>query len=373
MRQCAGLVKGVASRYMTRVPSPKPGFEINALRIPPLGQVIPLEDIRDGGYDLKPLLDIVAEDMAAINRIILDKAVSDVEMIPELAHHLIDSGGKRLRPMLTIAAAKLTGYPGTGHIRVASAVEFMHTATLLHDDVVDESATRRGRKTARMIWGNQASVLVGDFLLGQAFRMLVDVGSLPVLKIMSQAAATIAEGEVMQLAAAKNTATTEDEYLAIINAKTAALFSAAAEVSPALAARPTQEQSALKSYGKNLGLAFQLVDDALDYAGDSQRLGKTVGDDFREGKITLPIILSFRRGTQDERAFWNRTIVEGVIKEGDLEYAVSLMRRHRALEATMERARSYGAVAHDALAIFPNSRERTALEKVITFCVNRSH
>ena len=338
-----------------------------------MGRVIQFDEARESTQDLKPLLDLVAEDMEAINRIILDKAVSDVDMIPELAHHLIDSGGKRLRPMLTIAAAKLVSYPGTGHIRVASAVEFMHTATLLHDDVVDESATRRGRKTARMIWGNQASVLVGDFLLGQAFRMLVDVGSLPVLKIMSHAAATIAEGEVMQLAAAKNTATTEDEYLAIINAKTAALFSAAAEVSPALAQRPADEQSALKSYGKNLGLAFQLVDDALDYAGDSARLGKSIGDDFREGKITLPLILSFRRGSSEERAFWNRTIVEGDIRDGDLEQAVALMKRHKALDATMERARSYGTIARDALAIFPESHVKSALEKVITFCVNRSH
>jgi len=337
-----------------------------------LGRVISIGEARESA-DLQPLLDIVAEDMQAINRIILDKAVSDVEMIPELAHHLIDSGGKRLRPMLTIAAAKLVGYDGSGHIRVASAVEFMHTATLLHDDVVDESATRRGRKTARMIWGNQASVLVGDFLLGQAFRMLVEVGSLPVLKIMSNAAAIIAEGEVMQLAAAKNTATTEDEYLAIINAKTAALFSAASEVSPALANRAADEQSALKSYGRNLGLAFQLVDDALDYAGDSARLGKSTGDDFREGKITLPVILSFRRGSSKEREFWNRTIVEGDIKDGDLEHAVSLMKRHKAIEATLERARSYGAIARDALAIFPESREKAALEKVISFCVNRSH
>src|SRR5690606_32930611 len=245
---------------------------------------------------LKPLLDLVSEDMERINRIILDKAMSDVELIPELAHHLIDSGGKRLRPMLALAAAKLCRYDGNGHVRTAAAIEFMHTATLLHDDVVDESGTRRGKKTARLIWGNQASVLVGDFLLGQAFRMLVDVGSLSVLRILSNAAAVIAEGEVMQLAAAKNTATTEDEYLAIINAKTAALFSAAAEVGAAIAKRPAEEQAALRSYGKNLGIAFQLVDDALDYGGDSTRLGKSVGDDFREGKITLPVILSYRRG-----------------------------------------------------------------------------
>lgn len=338
-----------------------------------MGRVIPLDEVREASDYLTPLFDLVADDMEAINRIILDKAVSDVDMIPQLAHHLIDSGGKRLRPMLALASAKLCKYVGSGHIRTASAVEFMHTATLLHDDVVDESSTRRGKKTARMIWGNQASVLVGDFLLGQAFKMFVDVGSMSVLRIMSNAAATIAEGEVMQLAAAKNTSTTEDEYLAIINAKTAALFSSAAESGAALAQRPAEEQSALRSYGKNLGLAFQLVDDALDYSGDSQRLGKSVGDDFREGKITLPLILSFRRGSSEERVFWNRTIADGDIKEGDLEHAVSLMKRHKAIEATFERARSYGTIARDALAIFPDSREKSALEQVITFCISRTN
>lgn len=338
-----------------------------------LGRVIPFDEVRDGSQGLTPLFDLVAEDMAAINRIILDKAVSDVDMIPQLAHHLIDSGGKRLRPMIALAAAKLCKYPGDGHIRTASAVEFMHTATLLHDDVVDESGTRRGKKTARMIWGNQASVLVGDFLLGQAFKMFVDVGSLPVLRIMSNAAATIAEGEVMQLAAAKNTSTTEDDYLAIINAKTAALFSSAAEAGAALAQRPVEEQSALRSYGKNLGLAFQLVDDALDYFGDSQRLGKSVGDDFREGKITLPLILSFRRGNSEERQFWNRTIADGDISDGDLEHAIALMRKHKAVDATFDRARAYGEMARDALAIFPESREKYALEQVIAFCISRTN
>jgi octaprenyl-diphosphate synthase len=338
-----------------------------------LGLVIPLDGVRDPADSLTPLLALVADDMEAINRIILDKAVSDVELIPELAHHLIDSGGKRLRPMLTLAAAKLVGYTGTKHIRVASAVEFMHTATLLHDDVVDESNQRRGRKTARMIWGNQASVLVGDFLLGQAFRMLVDVGNMPVLKILSNAAAVIAEGEVMQLAAAKNTATTEDEYLAIINAKTAALFASAAESGGAIAERPAAEVSALRSYGRNLGIAFQLVDDALDYSGDSTRLGKSTGDDFREGKITLPVILSFRRGTDEERAFWKRTIVDGEIGPGDFDHAITLMRRHKALEATMERARSYGSIARDAMAIFRDCPHKAALQDVIAFCVDRVH
>ncbi len=335
--------------------------------------VVQIDEARDPVDSLKPILALVRDDMGGVNRIILDKAVSDVELIPKLAHHLIDSGGKRLRPMLTIAAAKLCGYKGDGHIRLAATVEFMHTATLLHDDVVDESNLRRGKYSARKLWGNQASVLVGDFLLGQAFRMMVDVGSLPALKILSNAAAVIAEGEVMQLAAAKHTSTTEDAYLSIINAKTAALFSAAAEVGAAIANRTTDEQAALRSYGKNLGIAFQLVDDALDYAGDSVRLGKSVGDDFREGKITLPVILSFRRGNEIERAFWTRTLTDGEINDGDLEHALSLMKKHKAIEATFERARHYGSIARDALAIFPDCPERTALADVVQFCVSRAH
>jgi octaprenyl-diphosphate synthase len=338
-----------------------------------LGVVVPFEEARDPAEGLKPLLAIVAEDMEAVNRILLDKAVSNVELIPTLAHHLIDSGGKRLRPMLTIAAAKLCGYRGEGHTRLAAAVEFMHTATLLHDDVVDESDWRRGKESARLVWGNQASVLVGDFLLGQAFRMMVEVGSLSALKILSSAAAVIAEGEVMQLAAAKNTSTTEDEYLTIINAKTAALFSAAAEVGGAIAKRPVEEQAALKSYGRNLGIAFQLVDDALDYSGDSASLGKSVGDDFREGKITLPVILCFRRGGEDERAFWNRALGKGDIGEGDLELAIKLMKKHSAIEATLDRARHYGTIAQDALAIFRPDLHTRALSDVIGFCIERAN
>jgi octaprenyl-diphosphate synthase len=338
-----------------------------------LGVVVPLDEARDPGESLKPMLALVREDMTAVNRLILDKAVSDVELIPTLAHHLIDSGGKRLRPMLTLAAAKLCRYQGIGHVRLAAAIEFMHTATLLHDDVVDQSDYRRGKKSARLLWGNQASVLVGDFLLGQAFRMMVDVGSLSALKILSNAAAIIAEGEVMQLAAAKNTSTTEDEYLAIINAKTAALFSAAAEVGAALARSPREHQVSLRSYGMNLGMAFQLIDDALDYSGDSTRLGKSVGDDFREGKITLPVILCFRRGSEPERAFWQRTLTDGQIREGDLETAAGLMRKHRAIEATIERARHFGTIARDALAIFRDDTPRRALTEAVRFCVGRAH
>jgi len=338
-----------------------------------LGVVVSFEDAREPLANLQSLLDLVSDDMGQVNGIILDKAQSNDDTIPELARHLIDSGGKRLRPMLTIASAGICGYQGTGHIRLAASVEFMHTATLLHDDVVDESDLRRGQKTARLLWGNEASVLVGDFLLGQAFKMMVDVGSLTALRILSNAASVIAEGEVMQLAASKNTATTEDDYLAVIDAKTAALFSAAAEVGAAIAERPCSEQAALRSYGRNLGLAFQLVDDALDYSGEQARLGKTVGDDFREGKITLPVVLAYRRGDETERTFWTRTLQNGNVEEADLEHAIELMSRHRAIEDTIERARHYGAISRDALAIFPDSPHKAALLDVVAFCINRLH
>ncbi|MCC0029840.1 MAG: polyprenyl synthetase family protein [Brucellaceae bacterium] len=267
-----------------------------------VGVVVKLEDSKKNAASVRPLIDLTAADMAQVNELILSMAGSDVEMIPQVANHLVSSGGKRLRPMLTLAAAAMFGYRGESHVKLATSVEFMHTATLLHDDVVDESDMRRGKKTARMIWGNQASVLVGDFLLGQAFRMMVEVGSLDALDVLSHASSVIAEGEVMQLAAAKNTETTEDEYMAVILAKTAALFSAAAEVGPIIAGGDRAARSALKSYGTNLGLAFQLVDDALDYGGNAADLGKNVGDDFREGKITLPLILAYRRGIRPTSA-----------------------------------------------------------------------
>jgi octaprenyl-diphosphate synthase len=248
----------------------------------------------------------------------------------------------------------------------------MHTATLLHDDVVDESEMRRGRLAARMLWGNEASVLVGDFLLGQAFKMMVEVGSIRALDILSTAAAVIAEGEVMQLGAAKNTATTEDEYLAVIRAKTAELFAAACEVGPAISGRSKDEQAACRSYGMNLGIAFQLVDDALDYGGKSAKLGKNVGDDFRDGKITLPVVLSFRRGSDSERVFWRRTLEDGDATDSDLEKAVGLMMKHRALEDTIKRARHYGSIAKDALALFPDSAMKAALVEAVDFSIGRS-
>ena len=322
---------------------------------------------------IERLVELVAPDMARVNGVILSRTGSQVTMIPEVANHLITSGGKRLRPMLTVAMAALTGYAGDGHVRLAAAVEFMHTATLLHYDVVDESEMRRGRLAARMLWGNEASVLVGDFLLGQAFKMMVEVGSLRALEILSSAAAVIAEGEVMQLAAAKNTATTEDEYLAVVRAKTAELFAAACEVGPALTARPKAEQAACRSFGMNLGIAFQLVDDALDYGGKAAKLGKNVGDDFREGKITLPVVLSFRRGSENERAFWIRTLEKGEVADNDLDTAIGLMTKHRAIEATIERAQHYGAIARDALALFPDSPIKQAIEEAVEFCTSRTY
>ncbi len=337
-----------------------------------MGVVVPLDEAkRRAGASIEPLVRLTHDAMGQVNEIILDRAGSSVELIPEIARHLIDSGGKRLRPMLTIAAAGMCGYEGNGHVRLAASVEFMHTATLLHDDVVDESDLRRGKAAARKVWGNQASVLVGDFLLGQAFKIMVEVGSLDALDILSNAASVIAEGEVMQLGAAKNTATTEDEYLAVISAKTAALFSAAAEVGPVLAGRGRPERAAFRSYGTNLGLAFQLVDDALDYGGASSDLGKRVGDDFREGKITLPVVLSYRRGTDADRTFWRRALEDGNIADGDLEKAVRLMRGHGAIEDTVERARHFGAVARDALAPFPDTPLKSALLDAVDFCIAR--
>src|ERR1700730_12839029 len=271
--------------------------------------VLPFES--PGAPSIDPLLDLVAADMERVNATIIARTGSEVTMIPEVANHLINSVSKRLRPMLTLALARLSAYAGDGHIKLAAAVEFMHTATLLHDDVVDESELRRGRLAARMLWGNEASVLVGDFLLGQAFKMMVEVGNLKALEILAAAAAVIAEGEVMQLAVAKNTATTEDEYIAVIRGKTAELFDAACAVRPALSGRQKQRGAGSRSFGMNLGITFQLIDDVLDYGGASAHLGKNVGDDFREGKITLPVVLAFRRGSDAEREFWRRPVERG--------------------------------------------------------------
>jgi octaprenyl-diphosphate synthase len=320
---------------------------------------------------ITPLAELVAHELARVNDLILSRTGSEVALIPEVANHLISSGGKRLRPMLTLAMAMLNGYRGDAHVKLAASVEFMHTATLLHDDVVDESDLRRGRKTARIVWGNQASVLVGDFLLGQAFRVMVEAGFMDALDILSSAAAVIAEGEVMQLATAKNLATDEKAYLSVTAAKTAELFAAACEVGPAIAGRTTAERRACRAFGMALGQAFQLIDDALDYGGKSEEIGKNVGDDFREGKITLPVVIAFSRADPEERAFWRRVMEEGDIRDGDLERAIALLHRHEAIEATTARAIAFGEEAHRALSIFPDGDMHRALAQTVDFAIAR--
>ncbi len=338
-----------------------------------MGVVLSFEEYPTERASISPLVEITASGMQRVNRLVVERTRSDVTLIPEVARYLIDSGGKRMRPMVTIASAQACGYHGDAEVKLAAAVEFMHTATLFHDDVVDESNTRRGKRAARLVWGNQESVLVGDFLLGQAFKMMVEVESLEALAVLSAAAAAIAEGEVMQLTTAKNTETTEDEYLDVIRAKTAVLFSAAAEVGAVVAGSDRSVRAAFRSYGANLGIAFQLIDDALDYGGETPTLGKDVGDDFREGKVTLPVVLAYRRGSDDDRAFWRRTLVEGTIGEDDLAHAVSLLERTRALKDTVERARHYAAMAHDALAPLPDERAKAALLQALAFCIARAH
>ena len=337
----------------------------------------PIIDFKKNGTDskasLEPLLRLVHADLDRVNATILAHMQSPVHLIPQLAGHLIAAGGKRLRPMLTLGAAALCGYGGDRHIRLAACVEFIHTATLLHDDVVDESNLRRGRESANAVWGNQASVLVGDFLFSRSFELMVSDGSLQVLKILSSASAVIAEGEVQQLITTNDTATEETAYLEVIQSKTAALFAAAARIGAVVAGRPATEEEALNAYGTNLGIAFQLIDDALDYSAKQAELGKTVGDDYREGKITLPVILAFRRGTEEDRTFWRRTLEDLDQSEGDLERAQQLIQQHGALGDTLARARHYGAIARDALGLFPDGVPKRALTEVVDFCVERAY
>ncbi|HEY4253131.1 MAG TPA: polyprenyl synthetase family protein [Roseomonas sp.] len=321
---------------------------------------------------LEVLTSLVGTDIAACNRLIVDRMQSPVALIPQLAAHIVAAGGKRLRPLLTLAAARLCGHAGNRHIRLAACVEFIHTATLLHDDVVDESALRRGQASANALFGNKPSVLVGDFLFSRAFQLMVEDGSLEVLAILSAASATIAEGEVLQLVIQNDTTSTEAQYLDVIEGKTAALFAAATEVGAVVADRPAPEQAALRAYGRALGIAFQLVDDALDYSAEQATLGKTVGDDFREGKITLPVLLAFARGSEEERAFWRRTIEQREQADADLEHATALMRDRGALADTIRRAEDYGAEARAALAMFPDSPARQAMLGIVDFCIARA-
>jgi len=338
-----------------------------------MATIIPLETPRrkDSSFALDTLTHLVAEDMAAVNQLIVQRMESRVALIPHLAGHLIAAGGKRLRPILTLAAARLCGYQGQRHRKLAACVEFIHTATLLHDDVVDASDLRRGGPSANALFGNEASVLVGDFLFSRSFQLMVEDGSIDVLRILSNASAIIAEGEVLQLATTNDSTTSEQAYLEVVRAKTAELFAAACRVGAVVSSRPASEEEALRTFGLNLGIAFQIIDDVLDYSAEQLRLGKTVGDDFREGKVTLPVILAIHRGNEAERAFWHRTLDENDQREGDFDHAQDLLRRHHALRDAVERARHYGAIARDALGLFQDNPVKKALLDIVDFTVER--
>jgi octaprenyl-diphosphate synthase len=320
---------------------------------------------------LAPMLSLTAPGMNAVNAIILDRMQSEIPLIPALAGHLISGGGKRMRPMLTIAGAELCGYQGARHHKLAAAVEFIHTATLLHDDVVDGSDLRRGKETANLVFGNPATVLVGDFLFARSFELMVEDGSLKVLKILSHASAVIAEGEVDQLSAQRHVETSEERYLSIIGAKTAALFAAATRIAAVVAERDEAEERALEDYGRNLGIAFQLVDDAIDYDSEAAEMGKGRGDDFREGKMTLPVILAYARGSTEERRFWEDAIAGFRNSDEDLAHAIQLIGRHDAVNAARERARHFAQRAIDAIAAFPAGKARSAMAEAAEFAVSR--
>jgi octaprenyl-diphosphate synthase len=320
---------------------------------------------------LDRLTRLVADDLAEVNRAILARMQSSVPLIPQLASYIVAAGGKRLRPLLTLASARLCGHDGKRHVALATAVEFIHTATLLHDDVVDESERRRGRASANALFGNKPSVLVGDFLFSRAFQLMVEDGSLDVLRILSNASAVIAEGEVLQLATANDLGTDENSYLDVIRAKTAALFEAACEIGGVVANRPDAEIRALATYGANLGIAFQIVDDVLDYSAAQARLGKSVGDDFRDGKVTLPVVLAYARSDEATRAWWRRCLEEQDQRDGDLERAIEEIRRTNGFRDAILRARGYGEQASAALAGFPSSPIRDAMLDVVTFTIER--
>jgi len=338
-----------------------------------VGVVVNLDDERDPRPSLDELHALIKDDLAAVNEEIVTRMHSPVAMIPQLASHIVAAGGKRLRPMLTLASAQLCGYQGSRHVTLAACVEFIHTATLLHDDVVDESALRRGMESANALFGNSASVLVGDFLFSRSFELMVEDGSLDVLRILSHASSVIAEGEVLQLMTTNDTETGETQYLEVIKSKTAQLFAAACRIGAVVAERPRVEEEALETFGMNLGIVFQLIDDVLDYRAEQATLGKTVGDDFHEGKITLPVILAFRRGNEEERTFWRRTLEDLEQQDDDLDKAIKLMDKHGALNDSIERAKHYGAMSRDALGIFRDCPEKRALIALIHFCIQRVH
>ncbi len=337
--------------------------------------VIPFESAKrpDPEAALSTLIALVADDLKAVNSLIVERLHSPVALIPQVASYLVGAGGKRLRPVLTLASATLCGKCDKRAHQLAAAVEFIHTATLLHDDVVDESDLRRGNPSANAVFGNQASVLVGDFLFSRAFQLMVEDGSLKTLGILANASATIAEGEVLQLMTANNASTSEQAYYDVIRSKTAELFAAACQVGAVVADASATQEEALRSYGHNLGIAFQIVDDVLDYSAHQATLGKTIGDDFREGKMTLPVILAIARGDGNEREFWQRTLERHDQIDGDLAQAQGYMAKHNALADSIARARHYAAIARDSLGVLPATPLRKALQDVVDFVVNREY
>lgn len=321
---------------------------------------------------LNQLATLLDRDMRAVNDLIIANMQSDVALIPQLAHYLIAAGGKRIRPLLTLAATSLFDGPMDKSYHLAAAVEFIHTATLLHDDVVDESAERRGQQAANLIFGNQASVLVGDFLFSKSFQMMVESGSLDILRILSNASATIAQGEVLQLSTTNDITTDMSSYLKVIESKTAVLFAASCEVGAVLSNQEDTIITAMRHYGMAIGNAFQMIDDALDYSADQKKLGKDIGDDFKEGKMTAPVILSLENASSDERAFWKRTMGDKQQVENDFAQAMDIITRHDGLTQTISRAQAYADDAKNALASLPPSELKSILCDLANYVITRN-
>ena len=313
-----------------------------------------------------------AQDMQAVDKLINSYITSNATpVISELSNHLINAGGKRLRPLLTLAASDLCNYSGASHIKLAAAIEFIHTATLLHDDVVDESFQRRGKPTANILWDNQSSVLVGDYLFSKSFQLMVETDSLKVLSILADASSTISEGEILQLSAVRNIKTDESAYFKIIEGKTAALFAAATEVGAVISNVEDKEADALANFGKALGISFQITDDLLDYVGSEEVLGKNIGDDFKEGKVTLPLIKAISKSSKEEKRFWEEVINKGMQKSSDLEHALLLMRQHNVFDETRSEAIKWSKKARNYLDIFPESKTKVILQELTYFVVER--
>ena len=336
-----------------------------------MGSVIPLKKSANSAYlELKNLLGNKLENVEGLIEL---KLKSEVDLIEKMSDHHLQSGGKRLRALLTLGSAKLSGYElGERDVNLAACVELIHAATLLHDDVIDESSLRRGIKTTNSIWGNQSSILVGDYLLSRCFEIMVDDGDLEVLKLLSSTSAKIAQGEVLQLQHKGEADLLEDTYIDIINLKTAALFSAATKTGACLSGSNEKEKKALESYGKNLGLAFQIADDALDYYAKEKLFGKKVGKDFFEGKVTLPLIIVFQKGNDEERAFLSEIMKKDKRNEDDFSETLALIYKYKAIEASLKRAEYFVNVSYDSLGIFPDNEDKKILQNLTGFSLNRS-